>query len=469
MSLASTIFTQITRSTNQAHHARVPGLLAVVLLFGCGPDFSEAGLGKTINFEPQRPASGEITESSPYTGDDIYVLEAQDRFRTGLDIHRKIIWRTCTPNDGVCHNKKEYPDLHTPANLLAAINAPCNVVPGEYESVYDRCERRGDDFRLDRGDFGGPIELGWLHVIEGESDGFSDEQPPTLESPGLHIRLKNPVDLEQTNVRAEGQFIRAISEDDRLQDVVVANFSTRWWILEGGAHLFGEVRNNQTDRADELTQIGLRQGDLNRNGTFGADEGATVRMLEPGNPEESYLIARVRGEMNGAQIPGSRMPLANQPLSISEMLALFCFVEGLPDEDITDLSSVVDYADCSYSDDPEGLNLLGEGVTWETRISKILEANCGGCHGGASPDEGLDLLADDTYDRLLEPSVQKPEMNLVEPSDYENSYLWHKLNDYPDIEGLPMPYNPLTGEGRLTEAELGDIQTWIAAGAVRDE
>jgi len=32
-----------------------------------------------------------------------------------------------------------------------------------------------------------------------------------------------------------------------------------------------------------------------------------------------------------------------------------------------------------------------------------------------------------------------------------------------------MPYNPLTGEGRLTEAELGDILTWITNGAVEDQ
>lgn len=453
------------------HPGLCPPALALLALamFGCGPDFSEAGLGTEIDFRPERPTINEPVSVDPYRGDDTYVLEAQDRFRTGLDIHRKIIWRTCTPNDGVCHNKKEYPDLHTPANFLAAINAPCNLQPGEFESVYDRCERKGDMFQLSRDDFGGPQELAWIHFIAGEEGEYSEEAPPTVESPGIHIRLRNATDIERANVYSDGQFLRTFSEDGVTESLVVANFSTRWWLIEGGTHLVGEVRNNRSNDADNLTRLGIRQGDLNRNGVFGADESDIIKMLDPGNPEESYLIARVRGEMNGEQIPGSRMPLANQPLSISEMLALFCFVEGLPQEGMPELSSVVDYAGCSYSADPEGLNLLGEGVTWETRISKILEANCGGCHGGASPDAGLDLLSEDAFDRLLEPSTQKPELNLVEPSDYENSYLWHKLNDYPDIVGLPMPYNPLTGEGSLTEAELGDIQTWIAAGAVKDE
>ena len=32
-----------------------------------------------------------------------------------------------------------------------------------------------------------------------------------------------------------------------------------------------------------------------------------------------------------------------------------------------------------------------------------------------------------------------------------------------------MPFNPLTGEGRLTEAELGDILTWITNGAINEK
>jgi ribosomal protein S16 len=115
------------------------------------------------------------------------------------------------------------------------------------------------------------------------------------------------------------------------------------------------------------------------------------------------------------------------------------------------------------------LNLLGEGVTWSSRVSKILEANCGGCHNSVNPDADLDLLSESAYERLLEPSTQKPELNLVVPGDYENSYLWHKIAGDPDIVGLPMPYNPLTGEGSLTQAELGDIQTWIANGAQKDQ
>ncbi|MEZ4459883.1 MAG: hypothetical protein R3E66_09165 [bacterium] len=444
--------------------------LALILSLGlcsCGPDFSEAGLGTDIPFTPDRPTVPTGDAVAPYLGSDPYVQDAQERFRTGLDVHRKIVWRTCTPNDGVCHNAKEYPDLHTPANFLAAIDAPCNVQPGEYESVYDRCERPGDRFKLDFwADFGPSIEVGWIELITAVEDADPTSGELGMSTPGLHVHLKEPVRIEQTEVWARGQFLRTVVEQG---DVVFAQFETTWRVLDGGTHLIAEVRNYQTDRAAELMRLGIRQGDLNRNGTFGADQDAIVPMIKRGDPERSYLIARVRGEMDGLRVPGSRMPLANQPLSIEEMLALFCFVEGLPGEGMPDLAAPVDYKNCSYSVDPGSLNLLGEGVTWKSRVSKILEANCGGCHGGPSPDADLNLVGDTAYERLLGDSIQKPEMKLIVPGDFENSYLWWKLTNHKDIVGLPMPFNPLTGEGSLQEAELGDISTWIAAGAIENE
>ncbi len=450
--------------------SRLTALVAVPLLLSCGPDFTESGLGTSIDFEPDRPEIPRSETVAPYQGTDSYVLDAQERYRTGLDVHRKVIWRTCTPFDGVCHNTKEYPDLHTPSNFLATINAPCNVVPGEWESVYDRCEQEPDQFEFNRGDLGGRSDVGWIDFVQGEYPEYSEGNPPTVDSPGVHVVLRDKLDTERSEFWANGQFWRTLPDGERI---VFARYETRWWIIDdenvAGTHLVAEVRNYQTDTAQELPNLGIKQGDLNRNGEFGSDEGTPIPMIAPGDPEGSYLVGRMRGEMHGESVPGSRMPLANQPLDIPDMLALFCFIEGLPaDGSDPDMSAPVNFKDCSYSADPANLNLLGEGVTWETRISKILEANCGGCHGGASPDADLNLL-EGAYEALLQPSIQKPELNLVEPGDYENSYLWHKLNNDPDIVGLPMPYNPLTGEGRLSEAELGDIQTWIAAGAVENE
>jgi hypothetical protein len=178
----------------------------------------------------------------------------------------------------------------------------------------------------------------------------------------------------------------------------------------------------------------------------------------------------MRGEMHGEAVPGSRMPLANSPLSIDEMLAFFCLVEGFPaGGDTAMLSGPIDYNACSFAANPADLNLLGDGVTWEARIKLILEFNCGGCHNQDDPQGSLTLLGDGVYERLLEPSGQLTDMRLIAPGEPEESYLFLKLIGDDRIEGLQMPYNPLTGEGSLTQAEISDIETWIINGAVEDE
>lgn len=441
----------------------------------CSEDFSrEALTGESTPFEPQRPETQTNSDAvQPYTGENPYVIEAQARFRTAIDLHRKVIWRTCTPNGGVCHNQKEYPDLHTPANFLNAVGIPCNVQSGEYEAVFDRCEQLGDRFKLFEAQQ--EIEIGYLEYIPGDPidyrDEASEQKLPDATSPGLHIYLKTPLASEREETYGTGRFIRTFVTDGNVEELAFFRFDTRWWVIEEGTHIMAEVREYQVDQINELISVGVIQGDANRNGVYGASEGLQVPMLNPGEPDKSYLIARLRGVMDNESVPGSRMPLANPPLSIPEMLAMFCFVEGLPDvKGVTpDLAWEIDYNKCSYSADPEGLNLLGEGVTWIGRVSKVLQANCGGCHGGASPALGLDLSGPNAYDALLQPSKQKPEMMLLVPGKPEESYLWLKMAGTDGIIGSRMPFNPLTGAGELKASEMSDIETWILNGAKREE
>lgn len=448
--------------------AFLPSLLVCLTpLAACDRDAWDPG---EIEFEPDRPEPSEPTDIPPYTGDDPYVLEAQANLPTGLDLHQKVIYRTCTPNGGVCHNSKEFPDLRTPANFVAAFGANCNIQYGEYQSVFDGCERTGDRFKIEGGAFGqtGQVELGWIDVIPGEP--FAGEGLPPEDAPGLHIHFGDPLPGDIVDSYGSAEFERNFVDGGEVKKLTYATFSTRWWILPGRTHAIGEVREYQVDQVNNLLSVGIVGGDPNRNGVFGAREGDPVHLLSPGDPETSYLIARLRGVMLGEEVPGSRMPLANQPFTIAEMLALFCFVEGFPEGGGEgDLAGRIDYANCSYSADPAGLNLLGEGVTWEARISKILEFNCGGCHNEVSLQAGLNLVGDGVYERLLMPSTQNPEMALITPNEPENSYLYLKLIDDASIVGNPMPYNPLTGEGTLSEAEIADVLTWITNGAVENQ
>jgi len=442
--------------------------LALVALALCGCRETISYNEGNIDFEPERPPVEPQGPVAPYTGTNAIVLDAQARFPTGLDLHRKVIWRTCTPNGGVCHNSKEYPDLRTPASFAAAFDSRCNVQPGEYSSVFDGCEGAGDRMRFD-GSFGGPpIEIAWIqHVAgEGEGDGPTDEN-----SPGLHIKLASPAGGDDRDQGwGTAHFVRGFVDGGQVMDIEFASFNTEWRKIGDGSHLVGRVADYQLDQVQQLVAAGIQEGDANHNGMFGATMGMDTRLLASGSPEDSYLIGRIRGEMYDSALPGSRMPLANPPLTIPEMLGLYCLVEGFPvGGDEVYLSNPIDYNNCSYSLAPEDLNLLGNGVTWASRVQPILEANCGGCHSETEAQGSLVLSGEGVYERLLAASLQMPDLPLIVPGDAEASYLYMKLTGADGIIGNPMPYNPLTGEGRLTEAELGDILTWISNGAIEDQ
>ena len=72
------------------------------------------------------------------------VYEAMELFPDYPTLHEDVITRTCTPNEGVCHNKKEYPDLHTPASMLATISQPCNLDKDDPIDTFNGCEQPGD-------------------------------------------------------------------------------------------------------------------------------------------------------------------------------------------------------------------------------------------------------------------------------------------------------------------------------------
>lgn len=437
-------------------------LATSLLALGCR-EFVDYNSGR-LDFEPDRPTIDEAPEVDPYAGDNEIVITAQERFPTGLDLHKKVIWRTCTPNGGVCHNRKEYPDLHTPANFAETFSAPCNVQSGEAVAVFDGCEQPGDRLRF--GGDGDEIEIGWISYVVGDPVETPDET-----SPGLHIQLAGPLGGDQDRFWGNANFIRSfVDEAGQVQQSDYETIQTMWSRIGDGSHLVGEVPEYLVDRVQQLLEAGVVMGDANANGVFGAHEGPPVSMLEPGDPIGSYLIGRMRGEMHGEQVPGSRMPLANPPLTVDEMLALFCLVEGFPaGGDSAMLSGPIDYNACSFAENPEDLNLLGDGVTWESRIKLILEFNCGGCHNEQDPQGGLTLMGDGVYEALLGPSVQLPDMPLITPGEPERSYLYLKLVGDEQIVGTKMPYNPLTGEGELAQAELADIETWIINGAVENE
>lgn len=458
------------------------GALAAVLVGACtGGIEDQVG---TLELDNTAPSATNIGRAPVYTGSNDFVVEAQAEFRTALDLHRKIIVRTCGNTVGVCHNTKEYPDLHTPANFIRAVAAPCNVQPRTPEAVFDRCEPTGDKLRL-TGDDGELFTIGWVNHIPGVTPDLQDEQrAPGPEEVGLHINLLTPISMSDDAVRRQdefnprrrtAEFLRDFqTENAGLETLEFASVDLKWWILDDGRRLFGEVTENRTSTVENIVQAGVQQGDWNRNGIFGAETLRSVQMFEPNNPQGSYLIARLRGFLfiNGEseEVPGTRMPLANEPLSIPDMLALMCWVRGLPtdgDLDRINLESAIDYVSCPESQDPENLNLLGEGATWASRVLPLLQDTCGGCHGATDPSGDWDIMSEGAYARILQASTQVTSLNLIEPGNPENSYLYLKIIGDPSIVGSRMPNTP--GGTFLSESSAADIRTWIENGALELE
>lgn len=461
--------------------ARFERLRVLALGVSLGALIAASGCGsKTKESEPlDEPPSGldwsngstsfleEWEPVDPYVGDDPATLKAQDDLATGADLHAKVILRSCGPLSGVCHNKKEYPDLHTSYNFLAAIGASCNVQPGTYEGVYDRCERPGDRIAFEGGQ---EVEIGWLEFVSGEDD----EETDSGLMPGLHIHLADPVsgngDREMT-----ARFVRTFVQDGEVEDISFASLRTRFSFLDGGKHIVARARYDVEKQVRDLLQVGIEQGDLNRNGIFGARpdaDGQTrgpVSLIVPGSPETSYLAARLRGKMQDEPVPGTRMPLANPPFSTPEMLALFCFIEGLPSSGEVNLDAPINYAACSYSDPAaqDALAIEGVGKGWPERIGPLLESNCGGCHSEELASAGLVLVGKGAYDAIVNKQSDQDAMErpLISPGYPENSYLLLKLKGDPSIEGVQMPVDPLLGVRTLAEDELSDIEDWILAGA----
>jgi hypothetical protein len=447
----------------------IKGAILLGVAVGCGSPKTRDPAEGEISFQADRPGIDGPTLTVPrYTGTDALVLEAQGRYTTGYDLHQKLIMRSCGGVNGVCHNQKEYPDLHTPANFRAAIGAPCNVQPGSWTTVFDRCERVGDGFTIESSS---PIEIGWYQLVPGDYVDYAalGQRPPD-NAPGFHLHLADAWVGSDDVVYARGTFLRAYSAPDGSQiQVALASLQTRWWIMSDRRHLFADVPSYLDRAAQAVLDAGLIQGDMNRNGVFGYRTGRTIALLNPGRPEQSYLVGRLRGVLEGERVPGTRMPLANPPPSIPDMLALMCFLEKLRPTGPYNLANPINYAECSYSANPRQLDLAGQGITFSGRIRPLLNTNCGGCHSGANPPFGLDLLSDGLFNRLLASSRQQPARKLVEPGHPETSYLFLKISGDGSITGQRMPLDPTTQTPRpLPPDDISAVGTWITSGALND-
>jgi len=87
---------------------------------------------------------------------------------------------------------------------------------------------------------------------------------------------------------------------------------------------------------------------------------------------------------------------------------------------------------------------------------------CSKCHIGAGAPLGLQLDAEHSYNLLVGvPSEEQPSLLRVKPSDPDDSYMVHKIEGLPGIDGGQMPL----GETPLPQPTIDAIRQWITNGA----
>lgn len=103
-----------------------------------------------------------------------------------------------------------------------------------------------------------------------------------------------------------------------------------------------------------------------------------------------------------------------------------------------------------------------------TAVYMIFEAFCT-CHNNPAGAGGLSLEGQaDAYANIVGvPSAKATMMNLIEPGDPTNSYLYLKLTgDYLGVPGGTGDPMPVIGD--LTPEQLALVEQWIALGALND-
>jgi hypothetical protein len=114
---------------------------------------------------------------------------------------------------------------------------------------------------------------------------------------------------------------------------------------------------------------------------------------------------------------------------------------------------------------PEEMPPVDEAPTFTSLQETIFVPFCV-CHVGAIAPQGLVLNSAATYDLLVgTPSEQMSDLLRVEPGNADDSYLIHKLEGGPSIQGFQMPPTEL-GEQHLPQETIDLVREWIAAGAL---
>jgi len=174
---------------------------------------------------------------------------------------------------------------------------------------------------------------------------------------------------------------------------------------------------------------------------------------------------------SGGSLPAPSGACGTDPTA--DALGCISYPCGPPPEDCTnmvddDLDGQIDCADPDCVADPA----CPSGPTLSADIQPIFDANCAFCHdSGSSPFAGLNLETNVLMNTVNVPSTECTTVDLIEPGDPTNSWLYRKIegtHTQPDLgctgasSGSQMPIGAFCC---LTPAEMALIAQWIMEGA----
>lgn len=106
-------------------------------------------------------------------------------------------------------------------------------------------------------------------------------------------------------------------------------------------------------------------------------------------------------------------------------------------------------------------------VSFSMDVQPIFSASCAlsSCHSGSTPEAGLNLSANSAFGEIVNVKSAQSPLDLVEPGQPENSYLYLKIDDNPTNNSQSrMPRN----RPPLDDSQIAIIEAWIREGAMNN-
>jgi hypothetical protein len=371
-----------------------------------------------------------------------------ETYPTLASLHENAVSRTCGLNNGVCHNSKQYPDLHTASSLIDAINQPCNSYVSVRSDYRDACETAGDhlvipELSIDQ-------EIWTVDLVPADA--------PTAMLTAATLNLGTDIGKPTLPSTITIELHRGTTVFP-LKTASVTSINGKAVTLSL-AKADGSTKAFLDDRSYPWSNLMVRVADVNRNGVVGQGGMPEIR---PGDPMGSFLMLRLVDPTQG-----DLMPQQCREWDDRATKALACWIAGLKmdkDGNPTNAWDPIDYAGCQ-------LDLAGKGRCAQIQLSgfaaveSIVAQSCGGssCHiNEKTPQAGLDLSPGMIYQSLVGvASTEVASMNRVTPGDPDNSYFLCKIDPSCDKRQLAlMPYQATA----LSADNLATIRDWITSGA----